>query len=77
MSIRTQITITLIKSFGGSDEETNKSIKTLVKQNIIGVENNLREVAKSLVVVVKEKKVLKKQNKNYNKKTDLLQLIIE
>lgn len=68
MSIRTQITITLIKSFGGSDEETNKSIKTLVKQNIIGVENNLREVAKSLVVVLKEKKVLKMLKKELGKK---------
>jgi len=68
LSIRTQITITLIKSFGGSDEETNKSIKTLVKQNIIGVENNLREVAKSLVVVLKEKKVLKMLKKELGKK---------
>ena len=68
MSFRTQITITLIKSFGGSDEETNKSIKTLVKQNIIGVENNLREVAKSLVVVLKEKKVLKMLKKELGKK---------
>ena len=46
----------------------NNTTKTLVKQNIIGVENNLREVAKSLAVVLREKKVLKMLKKELGKK---------
>jgi len=48
----------------------NNTTKTLVKQNIIGVENNLREVAKSLAVVLREKKVLKMLKKELGKKFD-------
>lgn len=48
----------------------NYTPKTLVKQNVIGVENNLRKVAKILAVVLKEKKVLKMLKKELGKKFD-------
>lgn len=42
----------------------------MVKQNVIGVDNNLREVARTLAVVLKEKKVLKMLKKELGKKFD-------
>jgi len=48
----------------------NNTSTTLVKQNVIGVENNLREVPKTLAVVLNEKKVLKMLKKELGKKFD-------